>query len=197
MNALIVALIVATQPALSDPPMPVAQYPAPAPVTGDARQPVAEVAAPGLELVREPRNNGVSIQLAAHLGLLTVDAQVGRFYAFAAGNIGIPLLTNGTVGAITAGMGPSFLLRKTGEVAWHLDILALGNFMWLGQQPMGGFGVGMGFRMVHASGFTMAFKIPALGGEMGTGYGGTQIAVAYWFLAQAISLPVFSVGYRF
>ena len=98
MNALIVALVVATQPALSDPPMPVAQYPAPAPVAHteyaapvqvarEAGQPVAEVAAPVLAPVREPRNNGVSIQLAAHLGLVTVDAQVGRFYAFAAGAV--------------------------------------------------------------------------------------------------------------
>lgn len=207
MNALFLALVLASQPAPSAPPLPAPEYWAPAPQASAPQatvaqapvpqsSPVAEVSAPAEVVPQGPKESGVSVQMAAHVGLLEVDVQIGRFYGFAAGNIGIPLLTDGQVGALTAGLGYTFALRKSAEVAWYMDLLALGNFMWLGQMPMGGFGVGMGFRMVHASGFTMGFKIPALGGEIGAG-GGTQMAVAYFFLANAIALPVFSLGYRF
>lgn len=208
MNALLLALVVAVQPAPSAPPLPAGENWAPLPeaqvqegpaasrAAARLRAPSAEVAAPAEGASQAPRETGFSVQMAAHLGLLQVDLQVGRFYAFAAGNIGIPLLTDGQVGAVTGGLGYTFALQKSAQVAWYMDLLAVGNFMWLGQRPMGGFGAAMGFRMVHASGFTMGFKIPALGGEIGSG-GGTQLAVAYFFLANAIALPVFSLGYRF
>jgi len=70
-----------------------------------------------------------------------------------------------------------------------------------------GFGVGIGLRFLHESGFTFSVQLPVLGvafggeSELGFGRGGVSSAGAssateLFYLFSAMGTPVVSVGYR-
>jgi hypothetical protein len=150
-------------------------------------------------------NTSLSIQLGVNVGLLAVDIQVRNFYAFAAANLGVPLLTNGDMGAFAAGAGYTIALSRPSESMWFMDFLGIANPAWMGRnwqsnklQAGIGLGAGVGLRYLHHSGFTLGLKLPLLGGFIYNG-GPQEVSktVGYFFLANAIALPVVSLGYRF
>jgi hypothetical protein len=145
----------------------------------------------------------VGVHAAVNIGLLAVDLHVNRSYTFIAGNLGVPLVTNGDLGAFALGSGYSYPLSPPGETMWVLDLFGVVNPGWQAMwnsgftsysaQPFVGLGVGVGFRMLHWSGFTFGLKIPVFGAAIN---GGTRTSesVATFYLANAISLPIVSFG---
>jgi hypothetical protein len=166
----------------------------PAPPAEMTRNEVQGEVPPPVEPVKDI---SVSVQLAINVGLVSVDVQVKRFYAFTSGNVGVPLLSNGLIGAFAIGTGYTFALSQPGDSMWFMDLFGLANPGWMSGAPFLGIGAGLGLRFLHRSGFTMGFKLPLLGGVIGANQSGTAAAVGYFFLANAIALPVVSFGYRF
>ena len=126
-------------------PAPVAQ---PA-LVAEAKAPVAAVA------VVDPHSIGV--HLGANVGLLAIDVHQGRFYGFLAANAGVPLLTNGGMGAGVLGLGASFAISAPAESMWFFDAFKMIK------QPFVGVGPGVGFPYLHRSGFVFGVKIPIFG----------------------------------
>lgn len=209
MTRLACLMLIAAAPAFaSDPVQPLPPPPLPEPaVVSPARDPGAaraRAAAPEASVAaeravpeRELGDFELSVKLALHIGLLTADVQVGHFYFFVAGNVGIPLLSNGQIGAFAGGPAFTFALSEKAESMWFMDLQALVNPGWISGRPFVGLGAGLGLRYLHKNGFTLAFKLPLLGGAIGASSGGTAEAVAYFYLANAIALPVVSLGYHF
>lgn len=69
--------------------------------------------------------------------------------------------------------------------------------------PYVAIGVGMGFHYTAPSGWCIGIALPVLGATViaNSGYvvpsSSAAMVVGYYYLASAISLPVFSFGYRF
>jgi hypothetical protein len=155
---------------------------------------------------QKPRYFGVHLGMAPGVAL---DVDYSYFHAFASTSFLFPLVTSGQVfTAFTAGVGATFPLNEH----WRFDLFGhVAPMFWQqygystgGQQltPYVAIGVGMGFHYTASSGWCIGVKLPLLGGAV-TGdrpYGGTSSvgeAVGYYYLASAMSLPVFSFGYRF
>lgn len=162
---------------------------------------VAEVPASAPASIVSDRSIGVHV--AANIGLFEVDAQYGHFYAFAAGNLGVPILTDGATGFGMAGLGYSIALSSPGESMWYLDLMALGTAgRTRTDNAIVGGGLGLGFRYLHRSGFTFSTKVPIFGATAEpvsapfSGFNGAQ-SLSTFYLASLISLPVVSIGYRF
>lgn len=152
----------------------------------------------------------VGVHAAANIGLLAVDLHVRRSYTFLAGNLGVPLVTNGDIGAFALGSGYSFPLSPPGESMWVMDLFGLVNPGWQRRYdffnctqfscqpfvaPFFGLGVGLGFRYLHWSGFTFGIKGPVFGAAINGG-DTSSAAVGMFYLANLIGLPILSFGYR-
>lgn len=154
-------------------------------------------AAPPAAVPTVVKDTSVAVQVGFNLGLLAVEVQAGHFYGFGAGNVGIPLVTNGQAGAFAIGLGYTFALSTPSESMWFMDLYGLGNPGWLGGSILMGIGAGIGVRFLHRSGFTLGFKLPIFGAAVSSAGTTTAAAVGLFYLANAIALPVFSLGYRF
>lgn len=141
----------------------------------------------------------IGVHVAVNVGVFSLDVQAGRLYAFAAGSLGVPLLSDGRFGAFALGGGLALPISAPGESMWTMDLFALANPGWgLGPNsaPFVGLGVGAGFRYLHRSGFTFGLKLPVIGGAVNGG-ASTPSAVGTFYLANLIALPGVSFGYRF
>jgi hypothetical protein len=185
-------------PSPQSPPPPSLVPPRRADIESTLEQPPAPPSPPS------PRESGVAVYLNAAAGI-AVDGDIGHFHAFASTAFLFPLVASGQLFAGTVGAGATFLLSPN----WHLDLFAHvapmffpgGNYgQSFGQAFYVGLGVGFGFRYVSATGWCIGIKLPMLGGAAGT-YptynSGVGVVAGYYYLASAVSLPVFSVGYRF
>lgn len=144
----------------------------------------------------------VSASLGVNVGLFSLDVSSSGFYGFAAGNVGVPLLTNGNFVALCFGLGITRIFAATDTVVWTGELFALG-------QPgsvsgFGGFfgvGAGFGMRFVFRSRLVLGLKLPLLGGALSSallGFGNpAPNVVGYFYLASAVALPVVSLGFRF
>jgi hypothetical protein len=145
-------------------------------------------------------DHSFGIHVGANIGLFEIDGQHGHFYAFGAGNLGVPILTDGRVGFGMIGAGYTFALSSPGESMWYMDVLALGTAGRVDPSVTIGGGIGIGFRYLHRSGFTFSAKVPLFGatGQVSGNYGYSgAAALGNFYLASAVSLPVVSLGYRF
>lgn len=186
-------------PTAPPPPPPIEAAPPPAAVPAPAVAP-AYTPAPR-EVVSD---HSVGIHVGVNLGLFAFDVHQGRFYAFAAANAGIPLVSNGSIGAFALGFGYSAALSRPDESMWFMDFFVEALPGW--QQSFNfstpnlvvGVGGGLGFRYLHRSGFTMGFKLPVFGASFSTqtNFSASQ-SVGAFFLFNAIALPIISFGYRF
>jgi hypothetical protein len=164
------------------------------------------LAAPALaeESAPRPLDSSVGVFTALNLGLFGVDVHQGKFYGFAAGNLGIPLISNGAMGAFTLGAGYSLQLSENEGSGWYLDVfgeLAPGWVQYVvydaPTQGSGylGIGVGVGFRYLHKSGLTLGLKVPLFG--IAAGGGSASTSVLTYYEANLIALPALSIGIRF
>lgn len=206
---------VATPPAPSEPPPP-AVAPAAQPIP-DA-PPVAAVPPPATLVppaavapapnVNVAKGTWFGAYAAVNIGLIGVDLHVDRSYTFLAGNLGVPLVTNGDFGAFAIGSGYSFPLSAPGESMWVLDVFGVVNPGWQRRYdacfdfgcspvtyPFVGLGAGVGFRFLHWSGFTFGIKAPVFGAAINGG-NTTSAAVGTFYLANLVGLPIFSFGFR-
>lgn len=159
-----------------------------------------EAAAP--EPSGPPRSFGVNFGVTPSVML---DVDYNLFYGFLNVNLVFPLATassshpwwTGSVGA-----GVSLPVSKNSR--WKFDIF--GSVLPLAglesSKTYVSIGVGLGMHYTFPSGFTVAFKLPALGYTVRTcTYDCSNLdsgeAFAYYFLASAMGLPIVSVGYRF
>lgn len=193
----------APPPATTAPPPPTT--PPPPPVIA----PPPAVAPPAVPPVSEPQprevvsDRSVGIHVGVNLGLFAFDVHQARFYAFAAANAGVPLVSNGNIGAFAIGFGYSAPISRPDESMWHMDFFidALPGWVQLGgfgPSLVVGVGGGLGFRYLHRSGFTMGFKLPVFGASFSSASSfNTTASVGYFYLFSAIALPVISFGYRF
>ncbi|MEW5742385.1 MAG: hypothetical protein AB1938_25940 [Myxococcota bacterium] len=188
-------------PAPSVPPPPPSvpppsASPVPPPAAVAAPRPVA---VPPEELVSD---RSVGIHIGVNLGLFAFDVHQGHFYGFASGNAGIPLVTNGQVGAFAIGLGYSTPLSRPSESMWFMDFFleALPGW-WTSQGAPGavvGLGGGMGFRYLHRSGFTAGFKVPVFGAAFSVESNVSSAqSVGFFYLFNGVALPIVSFGYRF
>ncbi len=148
-----------------------------------------------------PPESGFAAYLNAAAGL-AVDGDYGHFHAFASTAFLFPLVTSGQIFAGTLGAGATFSLSPN----WRFDLFAHVAPMFFpgayynGPSGFVGLGVGFGFRYLSSNGWCIGIKLPLLGGAAGS-YppynSGVGLVAAYYYLASAVSLPVFSVGYRF
>lgn len=191
-------------------PPPPSAPPPPPPVDVAAPPPVVPPPAVGNPVVpRVPapppvEDRSVGIHVAVNLGLFAFDVHQGHFYGFVSANAGIPLVSNGDIGAFALGLGYSAPLSHPDESMWFLDFFfeALPGWWNLGSRLNPSFfvgaGVGLGFRYLHRSGFTVGFKLPVFGASFSSAVGFTAAAsVGTYYLFNAIALPVISFGYRF
>lgn len=197
-------------PPVSLPPPATSAPPPPPPVTAAppaaAVVPAPAVAPPTGRGPVEPRevvsDRSVGVHIGVNLGLFAFDVQLGRFYGFASGNAGIPLVTNGQVGAFAIGLGFTTPLSRPDESMWYMDLFAEALPGWFRPsgvtEPVVGVGAGLGFRYLHRSGFTAGFKVPVFGASF-SGFSNftTSQSVGLFYMFNGIALPIFSFGYRF
>jgi hypothetical protein len=162
------------------------------------------VEAPVTPSITPPSDHYFGINIAANIALFSIDAQVGHFYAFAAGNLGVPLLTNGNGGGFAVGAGYTRAISDPAESMWYFDVFAMATPGWFDafKRPVVGLGAGVGFRYLHRSGFTFELKAPVFGLAVGPGVnanydGGTGEMMSKFYLGSLIGLPIASFGYRF
>lgn len=195
-------------PAPSLPPPPSAPPPPP-PI--EAAPPPAAVPPPAVAPVYPPAprevvsDHSIGIHVGVNLGLFAFDVHQGHFYAFAAANAGIPLVSNGSIGAFAIGFGYSTTISRPDESMWFMDFFVEALPGWQQQNArfgtadlVVGVGGGLGFRYLHRSGFTMGFKLPVFGASFSTqsNFSAAQ-SVGVFYLFNGIALPIISFGYRF
>jgi hypothetical protein len=183
--------------------------PPPAPPPIEAAPPPAAVppaVAPGS--TPAPRevvsDRSIGIHVGLNLGLFAFDVHQGHVYAFVAANAGVPLVSNGSVGAFALGMGYSTALSRPDESMWFMDFFVDALPGWVRTSGLNtpdlvvGVGGGLGFRYLHRSGFTLGFKVPVFGASFTTQPNvDTAQSVGSFYLFNLIALPIISFGYRF
>lgn len=143
-----------------------------------------------------------------HLGLspgIAADFEFGMFYMFLSASPLATLASSGNVFGFCAGAGLSITLPSR----WHFDVFADVAPLWWKGGPSSfgqeasyvGLGVGIGFHYTSPRGWAIGFKAPLLGaaptlGGTGSGYDVTA-ATEMFYLANVVSLPMVSLGYRF
>lgn len=177
----------------------------PPPATAPLAPPVAKAPA-----VNAAQQTWFGVFAAVNVGLFGVDLHVNRSYTFLAGNLGVPLLSNGQLGAFAIGSGYSFPLSPPDDSMWVLDVFGVVNPGWQRRYdfnfcnqfscvdavyPFVGIGAGVGFRFLHWSGFTFGIKAPVFGAAINGG-STTSEAVSLFYLANLIGLPIVSFGFR-
>lgn len=201
----------ATPSAPTEPPPPAAQPIPDAPPAAAVPPPatlVPPAAAAPAAAVNVAKGTWFGAYAAVNIGLIGVDLHVDRSYTFLAGNLGVPLVTNGDFGAFAVGSGYSFPLSAPGDSMWVLDVFGVVNPGWQRRYdacfdfgcspvvyPFVGLGAGVGFRFLHWSGFTFGIKAPVFGAAINGG-NTTSAAVGTFYLANLVGLPIFSFGFR-
>jgi hypothetical protein len=158
-------------------------------------QPAAQV---NHEVESAEIRRGVGINFGIGTAAPTLDFDFRPFYGFAGGSLLVPLLSNGILGAFVVALGASFQLSPTSR--WQLDIFghaSPGWWTWMGSGAVVGIGLGFGFRYTWESGINIAFRIPSLGFAIGPGVSNTATSVGVYYAFAYMSMPVFSLGYRF
>jgi hypothetical protein len=146
----------------------------------------------------------IGLHAGLNLGLIVVDAHLDSIYGFVASALGVALITEGEGAVGVMGIGYSFALSPRGETMWMFDLFgeACGGNLAITQNKQdaltGGLGLGVGFRWLHHSGFVLGFKVPVFGAAIANrGIGNVGKSVGFFYLANLISLPLISLGYRF
>jgi hypothetical protein len=157
---------------------------------------------------QKPRYFGVHLGMAPGVAL---DVDYSYFHAFISTSFLFPLVTSGQVfTAFTAGAGATFPLNEH----WRFDVFGhVAPMFWQqyvysqyssGPQlaPYVAVGLGMGFHYTASSGWCIGVKLPvigatAIGNRPYSSTTGVGESVGFYYLASAMSLPVFSFGYRF
>jgi hypothetical protein len=191
-------------------PMPAQPIPDAPPVVAGAPMPQPKPLAPVEPAPLFPKENAaagvhVGVHAALNVGLLSVDLHVDRSYTFIGGNIGVPLLSNGSIGAFSLGSGYSLPLSPPDESMWVLDLFGVVTPGWQARwdpfytvysnTPFVGLGVGVGFRYLHWSGFTFGIKAPVFGAAINGG-ASTSESVLTFYLSGLIAVPIISFGLR-
>jgi hypothetical protein len=178
---------------------------APPPATTPPPPSATTVQPPDEEPKREPerpRYFGVHLGMAPGVAL---DLDYEYFHAFASTSWLFPLVSSGQLFAFTAGMGASIpLTGTTRSSGWRLDFfahVAPGFEKVSGASTMQahvGIGAGFGLHYTAPGGWTIGVKLPVIGAAT-TPYSNSTVGelVGWYYLASAMSLPVFSFGYRF
>lgn len=166
--------------------------------------PVEERAGETQEAAPPPRPR----YFGAHLGMapgVAFDLDYSYFHAFTSFAWLFPLVSSGQLVAFTVGLGASFPFSDH----WRFDIFAhVAPLFWRGYNSSGlvsgydpfvGVGGGIGLHYTAPNGFSIGVKLPVIGAAAGNYGGSTGVgqSAGFYYLASAMSLPVFSVGYRF
>jgi hypothetical protein len=168
---------------------------------------VAAVAVPDLEV--EPERTGEPRHFGLHLGLspgIAADFEYGAFYMFLSASPLATLASAADMYGFCTGAGFSIVLPSH----WHFDVFADAAPLWwsnggpvsFGSQGMYmGVGVGIGFHYTSPSGWAIAFKAPLIGAApilSGTAFSyDIATATLMSYLANVVSMPIVSLGYRF
>ena len=157
----------------------------------------AEPAAPGE--VTPPAQRSFGVHVALNVGLIGVELQHDHFYGFVDGNIGVPLLSRGSQIAFAVAAGLTHAIPAPAASMWFFDVFGLVNPGASTRVGYVGFGLGLGLRYLHASGFTVGLRLPIFGAavidpKVGRTFG---TAVELFYGANLIALPILSVGWRF
>lgn len=149
----------------------------------------------------------VAASLGVNVGLFALDVSASGFYGFAAGNVGIPLLTNGSFGAFAIGAGITRIFASSDSVVWTGELFALAQPGWgatgvFDRSAFFGAGVGMGMRFVFKSRLVLGLKAPLMGGAFSSSLlqspgASSANVVGNFYLASAVALPIVSLGFRF
>jgi hypothetical protein len=150
----------------------------------------------------------VAASLGVNVGLFAIDVSARGFYGFAAGNVGVPLLDNGSFGAFAFGAGLTRIFAAGDTVVWTGELFALAQPGWAnyalgisGQEAFFSAGVGMGMRFIFKSRLVLGLKFPLMGAafspSLSQSYQSASNSVGVFYLASAVALPLVSLGFRF
>jgi hypothetical protein len=151
----------------------------------------------------------VAASLGVNVGLFALDVSASGFYGFVAGNVGVPLLVNGSFGAFSLGAGVTRIFASGDSVVWTGELFALAQPGWTttygaygyGKEAYFSAGAGIGMRFVFKSRLVLGLKLPLMGAayspSISQSYAGTSNAVLTFYLASAVALPIISLGFRF
>ena len=137
------------------------------------------------------------------LGILPgvdLDVQYDLFYGFAAVSVLLPAVSKGSWVPLAFGAG----VNLPRDSQWKLEIYAL--YAPSCVEPSGkwwyhAYGLGLGVHYTRPNGLTLGFKIPLVGlAERSGSWSGsysTSDKARQFYIDAAVSLPLFSIGYRF
>ncbi|MDD5308633.1 MAG: hypothetical protein PHU25_15050 [Deltaproteobacteria bacterium] len=171
---------------------------APAPIPAAGPAPVASAQEPIAPAAVMERHFAVNIGIPPELA---IDLDYGYFYAFGDVSIVFPAATDGDWVPMSFGMGVNF--PPASNKSWKLEVFAQYSPMREGSEEwIHAFGVGLGVHYTADSGLTFGFKTPIFGysaksGSYSDSGGSSGEAVAMYYLASGVGLPLASLGYRF
>ena len=154
--------------------------------------------------LERPRRFGLHSSL---LGTALVDADVGRYRAFASANLLLPALTaTGSSTYFAAAVGGGLTLRLHPESHWRVDVLGqvvplhTTSFYWYL-----GFGLAGGFHYTARSGISIGISFPIVGfatrvGHSPYGYDPSfryHDSLYYYYFGAIAGMPMLTFGYRF
>jgi len=159
--------------------------------------------APAKEPIEATENAGAVRErhFAINLGIppeIAVDLDYGYFYGFGDVSIVFPAATDGNWLPMSIGAGVNF--RPVADSAWKMEIFAhYSPTRWSSDHWCHAFGVGLGVHYTTVGGLTFGFKVPIFGYSVSPSesHYDSGSAVAMYYLAGAVGLPVASIGYRF
>lgn len=156
-------------------------------------------ATPGAQPVPSPGERFFAVHVAVNVGLVGVELQRDRLYAFADGNIGVPFISRFAQIAFALGVGYSHPISEPGASRWYGELFGLINPGASTGTGYVGLGVGVGLRYLHSSGFTVGLKLPVFGVALLDPRVGRTFAtqVELFYGANLIALPMVSFGWRF
>jgi hypothetical protein len=170
--------------------------PAPAPAAAAAAEPAPGASEPPDEGTAES-NRHFAINLGIPPGI-ALDLDYGYLYIFGDVSIVFPAATDGEWVPMSWGAGVNF--PPASNKRWKLEIFAQYSPMRTSSNEdwMHGFGVGLGVHYTADSGLTFGFKTPIFGyAVVSSGFESSGEAVAMYYFASGVGLPIASLGYRF
>ncbi len=148
-------------------------------------------------------------------GIIGMDVEKEKFHSYLSIPLIIPLMSDFSAAAVSAGMGGTYKVGKRN--IWSFDIFGHVNLMyseWFGDdepdeetgEPIDqeeersmvcSVGAGVGFHLTTLKGLIVSFKLPVLGVSFGKEIGEASESVGAYYLSSAISMPAIVFGYRF
>ena len=176
------------------------------PRTGEVRS-VERARVLGLATAEDFQPEPVSVQdMPRHFGLefgvlpaLMADFEWGRSYSFLSASLLWPMVVDSSSNPLAAAIGSGLSVSIAPDSRWRFDLFAQLLAATFNSRSDFGFagGVGLGAHYTSVNGFTLAFKVPAIGFGPAGGSSKISDSMLNYYAGSFVCTPFFSLGYRF